>query len=386
MFNTSFIFLSNFNVIDFQQELQQAMQFSDLFNLVTFPFSLNPFQSQYPLPLSREHGLDRCSKFHAWYRSPNTTLVASQYHDEASILQLTGQAKSCGTDNTTITAPLCRIALSVRTSPSSETFFDAWLPDDWNGRFLGTGTGGIGGCIDYGTMQMGAQLGFAVIGTNAGHNGSTGYDFFLNKPEVIEDFGGRSIHVEAVVGKKLIKQYYGSAHSLKGSYFAGCSSGGRQGIKSALDFPEDFDGVLAGAPGINWIRTISSKGILAQRVAADDATSPSRLSDEQWSVVVQEQIRQCDGLDGVLDGIIDDPTKCTFDPETVACGTGRLPSSVCLNPHQVISVRQAYEPIADSNGMIVYPSFELGAATDVFSKYPRSYSILAVSFSATDYL
>jgi feruloyl esterase len=146
-------------------------------------------------------------------------------------------------------------------------------------------------------------------------------------------------------------------------------------------YPEDFDGVLVGSPGVDWLRVVSSKGILANRIGWPDVTGPAYLSDDQWTAVVAEQTKQCDGLDGVIDGILDDPTKCGFNPETCACGTGVLNESVCLSPYQVNSIRQAYLPIADSKGNIVYPAWDYGAATDVFSKYPTSYTILLASLT-----
>ncbi|KAK4505992.1 hypothetical protein PRZ48_003957 [Zasmidium cellare] len=243
---------------------------------------------------------------------------------------------------------------------------EAWLPDQWNRRFLATGGGGIGGCIDYPTIRNGASLGFASFGTNGGHNGSEGFDFFLNQPEVLKDFGYRAIHVEAEVGKEIVRAYYG--RRARHHYYAGCSTGGRQGFQAALLYPDDFDGVLAGSPGVDWLRVVSSKGILAHRIGWPNIDSDSYVREAQWNAIVEAQIRLLDPLDGVKDGIIDNPTMYRFDPEILACGTGVLNDSVCLQPAQIDSVRSAYEPIADSTGKIVYPSWELGANTDVFSK------------------
>lgn len=262
---------------------------------------------------------------------------------------------------------------------------EAWLPDAeaWNGRLLATGTGGEGGCIDYATVQNGAQLGFASFGTNAGHDGSEGYEFFLGKPEVINDFGYRAVHVEAQVGKEVVEQYYG--RKPEKSYYQGCSTGGRQGLQSAQLYPGDFDGIIAGAPGINWLRIVASKGILARRIGWPYIHSAAYVRPEQWAAIVEKQVEDFDPLDGVVDGIIDDPTLYSFDPEILACGTGLLNDSLCLSAAQVQSVRAAYLPIADSTGQIVYPAFGLGADTSVFSdnqvdgKPELAYTILQVS-------
>ncbi|KAG5799184.1 hypothetical protein H9Q69_001816 [Fusarium xylarioides] len=242
---------------------------------------------------------------------------------------------------------------------------DAWLPDDWNKRLLATGTGGIGGCIDFPTIQNGAQLGFASFGTNTGHDGEQGFDFFLNQPEVINDFGHRGIHVEAVVAKQIVEQYYGKKASK--SYYQGCSPGGRQGPQNAQLYPDDFDGILAGAPGIDWLHIVASEGILARRIGWPDLTSEAYVRPEQWKAIVAKQIELLDPLDGVEDGIIDNPPAHALDPVIMACGNGLLNSSFCLKPRQVASVRTAYEPLADSEGNIVYPGFALGADTSVFS-------------------
>ncbi|KAK7951316.1 uncharacterized protein PG986_007044 [Apiospora aurea] len=150
-------------------------------------------------------------------------------------------------------------------------------------------------------------------------------------------------------------------------YYAGCSTGGRQGFQNAHLYPDDFDGLLLGSPGVNWLRIVALKGILAHRIGWPNLDSPAYIRPEQWPAIVAEQIRQLDPLDGVADGIIDEPTRHRLDPQTLACGTGLLNATLCLTPQQVSSVRTAYEPIADSGGHIGYPAFELGANTNVFS-------------------
>ncbi|OTA99242.1 hypothetical protein M426DRAFT_325327, partial [Hypoxylon sp. CI-4A] len=312
---------------------------------------------------------ETCESLSTQISIPNATLVAYNYALNGTIIELPETVESCGGPILTAnaTTDLCRIVLTVATTSSSEVQVEAWLPDteSWNGRFLATGNGGIGGCIDYATIQNGASLGFASFGTNAGHNGSVGYEVFMNQPEVINDFGHRAIHVEAEVSKELISQYYGKQAAK--SYYAGCSTGGRQGFQSAHLYPEDFDGLLLGSPGIDWLHIVASKGVLARRIGWPNLDSPAYVRPEQWPAIVNAQIQQLDPLDGVADGILDEPTKYRFDPASLACGTGVLNSSFCLSPQQVESVRKAYEPIADTSGNIVYPAFELGSDTDVFS-------------------
>ncbi|KAK8114534.1 hypothetical protein PG999_006603, partial [Apiospora kogelbergensis] len=312
---------------------------------------------------------EKCASFAAGLSIPDTRIIAHGHETNGSILSLPGTVASCGGPNLTAatTANLCRIVFLVATSPTSEVQIEAWLPDSdaWNGRLLATGTGGVGGCIDYPTMQNGAGLGFASFGMNAGHNGSTGFEFFIHKPEVLNDFGYRSLHVEASVGKLVVEQYYGVSSATR--YYAGCSTGGRQGFQNARLYPDDFDGLLLGSPGVEWLRIVASKGILARRIGWPNLDSSAYVRPEQWPAIVAEQVRQLDPIDGVVDGIIDEPTRQRFDPQTLACGTGLLNATLCLTAQQVDSVRKAYEPIANSEGEIVYPAFELGSNTNVFS-------------------
>lgn len=327
-------------------------------------FGLSP-QTFFSLPTP---GPSACDTLRQSLNIPATSIILTEHHTNGTQVALIDQVDSCGgpQDLVNITADLCRIVVNVSTSSISAVQVEAWLPDSWNRRFLATGNGGEAGCIDYITMQNGASLGFASFGTNNGHNGSTGYDFFLDQPEVLNDFGHRAVHVEAEAGKEIVKQYYGVKPNK--NYFMGCSTGGRQAFQSALMYPDDFDGVVAGAPGVEWLKIVASKGILARRIGWPQIHSKEYVRPEQWSAIVEQQIKMLDPLDGVMDGIIDDPTRFRFDPQILACGTGLLNESVCLTPAQIPSVMAAYKPIAASKGQIIYPSFDLGANTDVFGK------------------
>lgn len=300
---------------------------------------------------------------------PGANVLSTTHLTNNTSIDLSGLVPSCanaaGYNVARTTTDLCRAVLNVNTSSSSTNRIEAWLPDNWNGRFLATGNGGTGGCIDYGNLQTGASYGFATFGTNGGHDGQAGYDFFLNKPENINDFGYRAIHTEAETGKKVVEHYYGRPGDY--NYYMGCSTGGRQGYEEAILYPEDFDGILLGSMATDWIHIVASKAILAHRLGWPDLSSPSYVSAAQWAAIVAAQVALLDPLDGVKDGIIDNPTLHNFDPSILACGTSVLNYSVCLTAAQVNTVREIYQPLANSSGHIVYPSFELGAPTGVFS-------------------
>lgn len=144
-----------------------------------------------------------------------------------------------------VSANMCRVALQVPTSNRSGFSMEAWLPEDWAGCFLSTGNGGLGGCIQYEDIDYGTSLGFATVGTNNGHDGMT-RQAFLNNLDVITDYAWCAVHEGVLLGKQISEAFYQIPHNK--SYYLGCSTEGRQGFKEAQDFPEDFDGIIAGAP------------------------------------------------------------------------------------------------------------------------------------------
>ncbi|KAH8107495.1 tannase and feruloyl esterase [Phellopilus nigrolimitatus] len=245
----------------------------------------------------------------------------------------------------------------VNTSDVSAVTAEAWFPTEWNGRFLGIGNGGLGGCIDYDDLDYGASLGFVTVASNNGHDGDASI-VFENKPEVLLDFTSRAVHVEAVVGKQLLATHYGRAH--RHAYYLGCSTGGRQGMYAALHHPADFDGILAGAPATNFNHLLGHSGILAKYIGAPGLEpSPGFIPPALWDVVSAEILRQCDALDGVVDGIITEPDACEFRPEEIQC-TSKAASN-CLTEAQVETLRKIYAPMYGLNGELLFPRFDPGA-------------------------
>jgi feruloyl esterase len=218
------------------------------------------------------------------------------------------------------------------------------------------------------------------VGTNNGHDGNTGRPFFGNS-EVLNDFTFRSIHVAAVVGKEIVAAYYGQPHAK--AYYSGCSTGGRQGTMSALKYPEDFDGIVAGAPATNSNGLLHWAGMLARYIGAPNPTlSPAFISPELWNVVAQEILDQCDGIDGVLDRIITDPDLCEFRADALLCsGDG---ADRCLTEPQVVALQKIYSPLYD-NDELIYSRFDPSAeaeaiAIDLFNgKFPAFTSVREVS-------
>lgn len=225
------------------------------------------------------------------------------------------------------------------------------------GRFLSIGNGGLSGCIQYADLAYTASYGFASVGANNGHNGTSG-EAFLNNDDIVADFAYRSVHTGVVVGKQLSQAYYEQEHSK--SYYLGCSTGGRQGFKEAQDFPEDFDGIISGAPALafNNLSTFSGRGLYV----TGPPSAPTFLSPDLWALVHDDVLAQCDSLDGVADGIIEDNDICDYRPENLQCSPSDGANSTgCLTAPQVLAVRELFTDWYGLNGSLIYPRMNYGA-------------------------
>ena len=199
------------------------------------------------------------------------------------------------------------------------------------------------------------------MGSDNGHDGNSfNGSVFLHQPEVINDFAFRAIHIETVLGKQIVETYYGQPHAK--SYFFGCSTGGRQGIQAALRFPADFDGIVAGSPATDFNQLNGAQAMLGRFVGAPSSTAPAFISAKLWPVVSAEILKQCDGLDGVQDGIIGDPDQCVFRPEALLCPASNATS--CLTATQVAALRRIYERVLGTKGQVLYPRYDPGAEAD----------------------
>ncbi|KAJ7152596.1 tannase and feruloyl esterase [Mycena crocata] len=314
--------------------------------------NLPSLSNSYAYSASSSERHTTCISLKSMLNLENTTIIDASYLPGDSKVPPYGPYD----ETANVKAPLCRVQFFTNTTDTSSIHAEAWLPDEWYGRFLGIGNGGLGGCvyIHQDWLDYGSSLHFAAVGSNNGHDGWGGLPF-LGHPEVINDFAFRSIHVEAVIGKQIVEAYYGKPHNK--AYYLGCSTGGRQGTQEALRFPNDFDGILAGAPATDWNHLIYRAGMLARYIGAPTpASSPTYIPPELWKVVAEEILSQCDGIDGVLDGIITDPDACDFNPETLLCRG----DSACLTLPQVDALRKIYSPLY-RNGTLLYPRYDPGA-------------------------
>jgi feruloyl esterase len=234
----------------------------------------------------------------------------------------------------------CRVAATLTPTSDSDIKIEVWLPmraegapgstGGWNGKYQAVGNGGWAGVISYSAMAEALQDGYATASTDTGHEGGRGI-FALGHPEKLVDFAWRSEHEMTAKAKKVIEAFYGSAPKL--SYWNGCSTGGRQGLKAAQMFPDDYDGVIAGAPAN---RTAISLWI-ADAVLRDPARY---IPPAKYPVIHKGALDACDARDGLKDGLIDDPRQCRFDPAVLQCKGGDEPS--CLTAPQVAAAKQIY--------------------------------------------
>ncbi|KAF5523518.1 putative feruloyl esterase B-2 [Colletotrichum aenigma] len=280
--------------------------------------------------------------------------VSTEFVAAGTTLEFPNADASCGRPSQTVSADLCRLTAQIATSNRSGLKFEAWLPQNWTGRFISTGNGGLGGCIQYEDLDYASSLGFAAVATNNGHDGASGSSF-LNNPDVIEDFAYRALHTGVVVGKDVSKSFYGKAHTK--SYYLGCSTGGRQGMKEAQAFPEDFDGIVAGAPAFSFnnLTSWSCHFLPLTGLEGADTFIPMTM----WPTIHGDILKQCDELDGVADGILESPDLCDYKPDGLLCEGSD--STDCLTQQQVETLRAIYSPLLDAEGSLVYPRMQPGA-------------------------
>jgi feruloyl esterase len=245
--------------------------------------------------------------------------------------------------------PFCRVSGILRPSADSEIRFEVWLPEkDWNQRLMGVGNGGFAGSIWYNQLADSLRRGFATASSDAGHQ-AEGEDasWAFHHPEKITDFGWRAVHLSTQRAKDIVKAYYSKAANK--AYFDACSDGGREALMEAERFPDDYDGILAGAPANAWTRMLSSGVSTAQSTIGNPR---GYISSMKLPAIQRASLAACDAADGVKDGFLNDPAKCHFDPAVLLCkGADSLD---CLTQPQVDSLKTYY------HGSSLFPGYAMG--------------------------
>ncbi|HVZ20552.1 MAG TPA: tannase/feruloyl esterase family alpha/beta hydrolase [Vicinamibacterales bacterium] len=253
-------------------------------------------------------------------------------------------------DDTKTLGAFCEVVAAIRPTPGSRIQAVYRLPENWNGKVLGIGGGGFAGNVTLQGAADGLSRGYAVIENDLGHPSASALDpsFAIlpsGQPNVdgIVDFGHRATHLATVVGKQLVAAYYG--RQADRAYWQGCSTGGRQGLAEVQRYPDDYDGVIAGAPVYSPLTY--SNAIL--RVQAFHKNPANNLTPAQVPLIHDAVLAACDAKDGVTDGILTDPRSCTWDPGVLACKAGQA-SDTCLTPAQVETVRRVYDGVKTTGG------------------------------------
>lgn len=299
---------------------------------------------------------DSCEKL-SLLKIPKATITAAQTIAPGTF---TGpEDPNSGRDLSTLFKSLpgfCRVSAMAKPTADSDIKIEVWLPiSGWNGKLRGLGNGGFAGQIDNRQLAQGVKAGYAAAATDTGHSASPiDAAWALGHPEKIADFGHRGIHEMTRVAKAVTQEFYSKAP--QHSYFIGCSDGGREALMEAQRYPEDYDGILAGAPANYWTRLLALAASDTQALTMDPA---SFIPEQKIATIASAVNAACDKLDGVQDGILNDPRDCHFDPATIQCKGED--SDKCLTPAQVTSLRQLYAGLRDSQGNELFPGYVPGA-------------------------
>ncbi|KAJ5100278.1 tannase and feruloyl esterase [Penicillium angulare] len=248
----------------------------------------------------------------------------------------------------------CGVHINVKSEGNSSYLVGLIMPYEWNGRML---SAAAGGGINWVDMAAGTHYGFATLSSNLGHVGiDTAGTWAIGRPQAVIDWGYRAWHGATVLGKLFIKEWYGSA--AKYSYFYGCSTGGRQSMKNMQDYPDDYDGILAGAPA--WWTTHQQLYNLKQTTYQAPANSSHTIPEKMFDILATEVLKQCDPQDGLVDTIISNPQGCNFNPNTLMCNSTSS-ADECLTAAQLNTLYKIYNDWVDVNQTYVYGHMWLGS-------------------------
>ncbi|MBV9405110.1 MAG: tannase/feruloyl esterase family alpha/beta hydrolase [Acidobacteriaceae bacterium] len=249
----------------------------------------------------------------------------------------------------------CRLAGVITPSTDSYIRFEVWLPvSGWNHKYLGVGNGGFAGSIGYAGMANNLKRGYATAGTDTGHEGDAEDGSWAYKhPEKVIDFGYRALHLTTENAKKVVTAFYGNA--AEHSYFDSCSDGGREALMEAQRFPEDFDGILAGAPANFWTHLLTGALDVNQKMLKNPA---GYLSSTKLHAITAAALDACDAEDGAKDGIISEPERCHFNPDVLLCRG--VETRNCLTAPQIASLKAIYRGGETGRGEEMFPGLMPG--------------------------
>jgi feruloyl esterase len=299
---------------------------------------------------------------------PNTTITSAEAVPAGGFTQPGARGGGRGGDAASTLPAFCRVAATLKPSTDSDIKIEVWLPAaNWNGKLQAVGNGAFNGAIGYAAMMTALRAGYATTSTDTGHVGGSA-EFALGHPEKAIDFGYRSEHEMTVKAKAIVSAYYDSP--LKYSYWNGCSAGGRQAMKEAQKYPGDYEGIIAGSPGLDW--TGRAAGALRMALATKDEAA--RIPAAKAQLIHKAVLDACDAIDGIKDGVLDDPRRCKFDPGVLECKGSD--EATCLTKAQTQTAKLMYlspvNPKTKREITGLQPGSELGWTDQGWSQSARA--------------
>ncbi len=249
----------------------------------------------------------------------------------------------------------CRVKATLRPSADSDIKVEVWLPQEgWNGRLQAVGNGAFSSTPQYGALAQALAAGYTGVATNTGKEGNSG-DTLIGRPEKLKDWGYRAVHEMTVTAKAVITARYGSP--AKYSYWNSCSTGGRQGLVAAEYFPEDFDGIADGDAANPMTRNQASTIFSTLAVNQEEA---GFLSAAKWQAYRNAVMEKCDAIDGLKDGLLENPMACKFEPKEMLCKNGDNDS--CLTAPQIAALSRVHAGMKNPRtGESLHPGWQVGA-------------------------
>lgn len=245
----------------------------------------------------------------------------------------------------------CKLAGTLETTIE----FEVALPTNgWNGQLFFAGGGGFNGSIPNLTQAL--ARGYAAAGSDTGHKGVNSQDatWALRNPQAQLNYGHRATHLVTRLAKQILRAYYGQPE--KRAYFVGCSNGGKMGLTELQRYPDDFDGVVVGDPVIDRTKLMLSYTLNARALARAPIPPP------KLPLIEKATLAACDAQDGLVDGLIDSPAQCRFDPKSLMCPAGDAPG--CLTAGQVQALEKLWAGPRNAAGERLYPGFVPGHEGD----------------------
>jgi feruloyl esterase len=244
---------------------------------------------------------------------------------------------------------ICRVAATLKPTSDSDIKIELWMPTTgWNGRLESVGNGAWAGSIGYRDLATAVTAGYAAASTDTGHTGTTAV-FVVGHPEKLIDFAYRAVHEMTLASKAITTAYYGKNPAR--AYFNGCSTGGRQALTEAQRYPDDYDGIVAGAAA-NYPTHLQGAQVWTTEITNQ---SGGYIPPAKYQLIHKAVLEACDALDGVKDRVLEDPRRCHFDPQALLCKGSD--AETCLTAAQVEVARKIYA----GPGASIFPGLERGS-------------------------